>query len=91
MALRRLKDFAFLLVGEALLNVILCVCLIQYFGLAGVALGIMIPTILFQGILQPAVLCRFLHVSAATYLSQVYFRPLMVERIEAYRKNVRVA
>ena len=69
LASRRVRIVAFLLFAEALLNLGLSVCLIHFYGLIGVTLGIMIPAILFQGILQPMVLCRFLKISVCAVRS----------------------
>jgi O-antigen/teichoic acid export membrane protein len=74
---RLLKSLTILLATEALLNVILSVCLVHFYGLIGAALGILIPAALFQGILQPAALCRYLKISPITYIRQVYVRPIL--------------
>ena len=78
MAARRLKGLTMLLVAEALANLFLSVCLIRPLGLLGVAVGILLPAALFQGVLLPVIVCRFLRIPAWTYLGQVYLRPLVV-------------
>jgi O-antigen/teichoic acid export membrane protein len=75
---RKMRQMTILLCCEAAANLLLTVCLIIPFGLIGVALGTLIPAVFCQGFLQPAVLCRFLGISAPTYLCQVYARPLIV-------------
>jgi O-antigen/teichoic acid export membrane protein len=83
LACRILSIFAYLLVGEAIVNLILCLALTPFYGLVGAAVAILIPTLVFQGILQPLVLCRVLKISTTRYLSQIYVRPLAVLISEA--------
>jgi O-antigen/teichoic acid export membrane protein len=83
LACRKLSIFAYLLIGEAIVNLILCLIFTPIYGLVGAAVAILIPTVIFQGILQPLVLCRVLKITAAQYLSQMYFRPVAVFIAEA--------
>jgi hypothetical protein len=52
--------------------------LIQKLGLIGVAIGTMIPAILFQSFAYPAVLCKMIGISFKTYVGSVVIRPALV-------------
>jgi O-antigen/teichoic acid export membrane protein len=71
-AMGRIKLRALLIIGEALLNLALSVGLIPYFGLVGVAVGTLIPAVLFQGIVQPLVLSRQLEINPGKFLWHAY-------------------
>ncbi len=58
------KAYAALNISEAVVNLILSILLVRPFGMVGVALGTLIPSIFFRGILQPIVVERLLHISA---------------------------
>jgi O-antigen/teichoic acid export membrane protein len=53
---------------EAVLNVMLSVLLAPRFGLAGVALGTLLPAALVSAVVLPTYLCRRLSVSAHSYI-----------------------
>lgn len=57
------KAYAALNVGEAVCNLILSILLARPFGMVGVAVGTLIPSIIFRGIIQPIVVERILHIS----------------------------
>ena len=57
------KAYAVLNISEAICNLILSLLLVRPFGMLGVALGTLIPSIFFRGILQPIVVERILHIS----------------------------
>jgi O-antigen/teichoic acid export membrane protein len=57
------KAYALLNISEAICNLILSLLLVRRLGMAGVALGTLIPSIVFRGILQPIVVERILHIS----------------------------
>jgi O-antigen/teichoic acid export membrane protein len=80
---RRIKRLALLLVCQGALNLVLSLCLIQRFGLVGVALGIAIPAVIFQAFVHPLVVCRSIHVPVSRYLAEVYPRPLLVAALYA--------
>lgn len=75
---RLLKTLTIMLTTEALLNVVLSAFLVYFYGLVGATLGLLIPAVLFQGIMQPATLCRFLKIHPLTYIRQVYGRSLVL-------------
>ncbi len=67
------KAYAALNISEALANLVLSLLLARPFGMLGVAIGTLIPSIVFRGIIQPIVVERLLHISVrATAL--VYLR-----------------
>ena len=57
------KAYAILNISEAVCNLILSILFVRPFGMMGVALGTLIPSIVFRGILQPIVVERLLHIS----------------------------
>jgi len=78
MACRKLKELSILLLCEAVVGLIASICLVFPFGLIGVAMGVMLPAVVFQGALLPALVCRFLAIPSMAYLRQVYMRPSIV-------------
>jgi O-antigen/teichoic acid export membrane protein len=57
------KIYAVLNISEAIANLILSLLLVRPFGMIGVAVGTLIPSIVFRGIIQPIVVERVLHIS----------------------------
>jgi O-antigen/teichoic acid export membrane protein len=57
------KMYALLNISEAACNLILSILLVRPFGMIGVALGTLIPSLVFRGIVQPVVVERLLHIS----------------------------
>ena len=57
------KAYAALNISEAAANLILSIILVHSYGMVGVALGTLIPSIVFRGILQPIVVEQLLHIS----------------------------
>jgi O-antigen/teichoic acid export membrane protein len=56
------KAYAVLNTSEAILNLILSILLAHPYGMIGVALGTLIPSIVFRGIVQPIVVQRVLNI-----------------------------
>ena len=56
------KAYAVLNVSEALSNLVLSLLLVRPYGMIGVALGTLIPSIVFRGIVQPIVVQRVLNI-----------------------------
>jgi O-antigen/teichoic acid export membrane protein/glycosyltransferase involved in cell wall biosynthesis len=75
---RRVKLLALLFAVEGVCNLVISLALVRSYGLIGVALGTLIPAILFQGVLQPAFVCQSLQISLLTYCRQVLLRPALV-------------
>ncbi len=75
---RQVSVLAKLFVAEGISNLVVSIALIPKVGLIGVAMGTLIPAIVFQGFLQPFVVCRSLRISAITYVRQVLSRPVCV-------------
>jgi O-antigen/teichoic acid export membrane protein len=57
------KAYAALNISEAVANLILSIALVRPFGMLGVAVGTLIPSIVFRGIIQPIVVERYLHIT----------------------------
>ena len=83
MGSRRIKRLALLFACQGVLNFVLCACLIQRFGLVGVALATTIPAVLFQVFLHPLVVCRSIHAPVWNYVLTVYPRPVLVAALYA--------
>jgi len=73
--LSRHHIIAYLLIGEASVNIILSVIFVKIWGIVGVALGTAIPHILFMGIILPVVVCRNLGISTINYLRKSILPP----------------
>ncbi len=58
------KAYAALNISEAVANLILSLLLVRPYGMIGVAVGTLIPSIVFRGVIQPIVIDRLLHISA---------------------------
>lgn len=56
------KAYAVLNISEAISNLALSLLLARPYGMIGVAMGTLIPSIVFRGILQPIVVERVLHI-----------------------------
>jgi O-antigen/teichoic acid export membrane protein len=56
------KAYAVLNIGEALCNLVLSLLLARPYGMIGVAIGTLIPSIVFRGIVQPIVVQRLLNI-----------------------------
>jgi O-antigen/teichoic acid export membrane protein len=74
----RVRLLAVLFAGEALANAALTVCLIPWLGAYGVAVGFIVPALVFQGIVHPWVNNQIVGISWRTYLGAVWLRPLGV-------------
>jgi len=72
----RLKWFAAAAVSEAIANLGLSLVLVHPYGITGVAIGTMVPNILFSLSIATAA-CQFLGLKAARYLVNTFSRPLL--------------
>lgn len=75
---RKIRLLATIVTCEVLLKVGLSVLLVQRYGLIGIALGTLIPVVLFQTILLPVRICYLLRIDVRKYLSDTCLRPLLV-------------
>src|SRR5262249_11195796 len=75
---RRVKLLALLFAAEGACNLVISLALVPSYGLIGVALGTLIPTLLFQAFVQPLSVCRCLQISLSTYCRQVLMRPALL-------------
>ncbi len=67
------KAYATINITEAVTNLILSILLAPRYGMVGVALGTLIPSIIFRGIVQPIVVERYLQITVRETLL-VYLR-----------------
>jgi O-antigen/teichoic acid export membrane protein len=73
----RLRWFSRLVMGEALVNLLLSVCLVGPLGIEGVAWGTTIPNI-FANVITALYVCRSLGVGPLTYLRRAFLAPGIV-------------
>jgi O-antigen/teichoic acid export membrane protein len=74
---RRVKLLALLFAAEGVTNLVMSLVLVRNYGLIGVALGTLVPAILFQSFLQPVLVCQFLQITASIYCREVLLRPTL--------------
>src|SRR5439155_11866928 len=76
--IQRIDVLAGLLTLEGVLNVLLSVILIRRYGLIGVAIGALIPTLIMEGFVQPFFVCRALAIPLRRYVMSVVARPALL-------------
>jgi O-antigen/teichoic acid export membrane protein len=74
---RRVKLLALLFAAEGVSNLILSLTLVGSYGLVGIAIGTLIPAVLFQGLLQPVLVCQSLQITSRIYCREVLLRPIL--------------
>ena len=74
---RRVKLLALLFAAEGVSNLLTTLVLVPGYGLVGVALGTLIPAILFQGFIQPVFVCKSLQITTRIYFRDVLLRPII--------------
>ena len=74
---RHIRGLAWLFICEGTLNLVLSIAFIRPYGLLGVALGTVIPAVICQGVLHPALVCAELHLSIRDYTREI-LRPAAV-------------
>jgi O-antigen/teichoic acid export membrane protein len=75
---RRVKLLALLFAAEGVSNLVISLALVRNYGLIGVALGTFIPATVFQGVVQPLIICRALQITSKTYCREVLQRPIFI-------------
>jgi O-antigen/teichoic acid export membrane protein len=75
LGMRKVNLLAVLLIAEGVTNLLMSVALVQRYGLIGVAIGTLVPAILFQGFAQPYFVCRLLQIPLPRYCQEVLLRP----------------
>lgn len=70
-AVAKHRFFAWMTVGDALVNVSLSLILVQSMGMVGVALAMALPMIVTKLVIQPWYVCRILEIPRARYYRQV--------------------
>ena len=68
---------ACLVLAEGVCNIILSILLVRKLGLVGIALGTVIPHVLFAIVIIPLYALRTLHLGIGEYLLGAYVRPLI--------------
>jgi O-antigen/teichoic acid export membrane protein len=67
---------AYLRVAEAVVNIVLSIILVNYWGIIGVALGTVIPHLVLMVIVLPAMACNLLEIKFFFFLRKSILRPL---------------
>jgi O-antigen/teichoic acid export membrane protein len=75
---RQVGLLASLFAAEGVCNFVLSIILVRAYGLTGVAIGTLVPAVVFQGVLQPLIVCRSLEISLNVYCKEVLLRPILV-------------
>ncbi|MCP4265139.1 MAG: oligosaccharide flippase family protein [Candidatus Brocadiaceae bacterium] len=73
------KYLAYIIIGEGVLNLIIGLALVRYYGMLGVATGMAIAGVISHGIVIPMIICRFLKMNSLDY----YYRLLLATVIAA--------
>ena len=63
--------YAYQNIGEGVLNVIISLIAVQYWGILGVAVGTLIPTLITKLFLQPKITCQVIDFSLQKYYKQM--------------------
>jgi O-antigen/teichoic acid export membrane protein len=75
---RRVRLLVLLQAAEGVSNLVMSLALVRSYGLVGIALGTLIPAILFEGFVQPIFVCRSLQISLSEYCEQVLMKPAIL-------------
>lgn len=78
LGIREVGLLASLFAAEGVMNLVMSIVLILSYGLLGIAVGTLVPAVLFQGVLQPYFVCRSLRISLNRYCREVLLRPAIV-------------
>ena len=78
LGIRKVGLLAALFAAEGVANLVMSIVLVRSYGLIGVAIGTLVPAVLFEGILQPYFVCRSLQISLNKYCQEVLLRPTLV-------------
>lgn len=63
--------YAYQNIGEGVFNAIISIIAVQYYGIAGVAIGSLVPMFVTKLILQPRLTCKLISFPLATYYKQM--------------------
>jgi O-antigen/teichoic acid export membrane protein len=74
----RHRTMALVRLFEGIVNLVLSIVLLRYYGVIGVALGTVIPQLCTNLLFLPEHLCRVLQVRLGTFLSQAYLAPMLL-------------
>jgi O-antigen/teichoic acid export membrane protein len=75
---REVGLLAALFAAEGVANLVMSIVLVRSYGLIGIAIGTLVPAVLFEGIVQPYFVCRSLQISLNRYCQEVLLRPAIV-------------
>ena len=75
LATRRVPLLAKLFAAEAAANIVLSILLVRRFGAIGVALGTLLPSMVFNLLVNPVLVCRRIGLRVGDYLAAVVPRP----------------
>ncbi len=78
LGMREVRTLSLLFAVQGVFSIVMTILLIGRYGLMGVSLSASLAAAVCQGVLQPYVVCRLLHVTASEYFRQVLLRPLVL-------------
>ncbi len=77
-ALKRHPYHAYQTIIELVASIVLSVSLVRRFGIVGVAMGSVVPTLISKLIFQPIYCCRIAHLQWFKYMLGVFIKPFLV-------------
>jgi O-antigen/teichoic acid export membrane protein len=72
------RTMALVRLAEGVVNLILSIILLHYYGVVGVAIGTVLPQLCTNLLFMPEHLCRILGVRLRTFLAEAYLAPLLL-------------
>lgn len=82
-ATARHRFFAWMTLGDGLVNLFLSLLLVGPFGMTGVALGTLIPMLVTKLVIQPVYVCRVLGLRLGTFYREVFGLALALSVLQA--------
>lgn len=83
LALNKHRVAASIQLAEAVINLLLSLLLVTKFGIAGVAVGTVIPALIFSGMMMPLKVSQLCRISLGTYLSHAFLQPMPLAVFQA--------
>ncbi|MCP4133782.1 MAG: polysaccharide biosynthesis protein [bacterium] len=77
-AVNKHKYFALQTIVEGMANLALSIYLATRYGIIGVAVGTLIPTVITKLIIQPIYCCKIFHINWFEFMLKILIRPLLV-------------
>jgi O-antigen/teichoic acid export membrane protein len=72
------RTMALVRLTEGVVNLVLSIVLLRYYGVVGVAIGTVLPQLCTNLVFMPEHLCRMLDVRLRTFVTEAYLSPLLL-------------